>query len=164
VAEAAINVALNPQFIAMKMASVAPTTESAPFIPHAQVTICGARELSSRIPAGIGIPSSIPMGTRLITATAIRAGREKGIAHEMNGVTRTIDNSPSTTIPTSAIAVLRCSVSDENRRLRAAPIPVPSSRENSVTVNEYTGWPSSSTKRCSTETSMSMKPAPSDPK
>src|SRR5262249_14300031 len=50
------------------------------------------------------------------------------------------------------------------RRLSTLPRPVPRRSENRVTVSEYTGWPSSSTKRCSRPTSRSMKPTPSAPK
>src|SRR5215831_11523804 len=86
VADATISVVANPQFIATKMASVAPTTESAPLMPHAQVSICGARALSSRMPAGIGTPSTTPIGTSVATAIAMRVARENGIAHVTSGV------------------------------------------------------------------------------
>ena len=46
--EADISVAANPQFIAMKIATVAPTTDSAPLMPHAHDTIWGDRALNSR--------------------------------------------------------------------------------------------------------------------
>src|SRR2546427_832518 len=87
VADAARNVTLKPQFIAMKIASVAPTTESAPFIPHAHATICGARAFSRRMPAGMGMPSTIPIGTSVADAMRIRTPREKGIAHVTSGAT-----------------------------------------------------------------------------
>ena len=46
----------NPQFIAMKTASVAPSTDSAPFMPHAHGTSCGWDAANSRMPAGSGRP------------------------------------------------------------------------------------------------------------
>ena len=67
--------------MAMKMASVAPTTDSAPFMPQAHGIICGARAASSRSPAGIGTPSRTPTGTSVTTATAMRPGLGNGIAH-----------------------------------------------------------------------------------
>jgi len=66
--------------MAIKMASVAPTTERAPFMPHAQATICGAVRLSNRNPVGIGIPNARPIGTSIATATATRQPRDSGIA------------------------------------------------------------------------------------
>ena len=54
--DAASSVVLKPQFIAMKIASVAPTTESAPLMPHAHGIICGAFALSILSPVGIGRP------------------------------------------------------------------------------------------------------------
>src|SRR5207245_2753726 len=80
-ADAVRNLTLQPQFSALKIARVAATTESAPFIPQAHVTICGARAFSRRMPAGIGIPSTMPIGTSVAAAMRIRMPREKGIAH-----------------------------------------------------------------------------------
>src|SRR5438094_46610 len=92
---------------------------------------------------------------------AIRTGREKGMAHATIGVAIATSSSAMTATDAMAIAPARGSDSSGTRRLHEAPRPVPSSSENSVTVSEYTGCPSSSTKRCSTDTSISMKPAPS---
>ena len=73
--------------MAMKIASVAPTTDSAPFMPQAHVSICGARARRSWMPAGIGTPRTIPIGTSTVTAIAMRTGRAKGIAQFTSGVT-----------------------------------------------------------------------------
>ena len=91
------------------------------------------------MPAGIGMPSTIPIGTSVATATAMRTGRENGIAHVMNGATVTIASRPSATITRIATAVLRRSVSGREPSAEAAPMPVPSRSEKSVTVSEYTG-------------------------
>ena len=72
--DALMSVVPKPQFIAMKIASVAPTTERAPLIPHAHDTMSGARIRSSRRPAGIGMPRATPIGTSVATATRMRTG------------------------------------------------------------------------------------------
>ena len=92
---------MKPQFIAMKIASVAPTTDSAPLIPHAHGIICGAVALSSRSPVGIGRPSAMPSGTSVATAMAIRVARAKGIAHATSGVTTTMMTQPRTAMSAS---------------------------------------------------------------
>src|ERR1043166_3651999 len=108
--DALASVTPKPQFIAMKIASVAPTTDSAPLIPHAQATICGARELSSRTPAGMGTPSAMPMGTSVATAMTTRVVREKGIAQLMSGVDAAMTTNASAAMTTSMIAVDLASV------------------------------------------------------
>src|SRR6478752_4796596 len=97
-----MSAAVKPQFIAIKIASVAPTTESAPLMPQAQATICGARRLSRRMPAGIGSPSVIPTGSSSATATAILAARGKGIAQATTGEMNRF--APSATAAAAAIA------------------------------------------------------------
>src|SRR3989442_13446476 len=94
VTDAARNVARNPQFIAIKIASVAPTTENAPFMPHAHVTIRGALALRTRMPAGIGTPSVIPTGTSIASAMSIRMKRGDGIDQATMDVTTTIARTP----------------------------------------------------------------------
>src|SRR5437588_7160800 len=108
--EALMSVVPKPQFIAMKMASVAPRTERAPLIPHAQETIWGARERSNRMPAGIGTPSATPIGTSIATAITIRTPRENGMAHVISGVATAMTMREMIAIATSMIAVDRVSV------------------------------------------------------
>ena len=127
---------LKPQFIAMKMASVAPTTDSAPLMPHAHGIICGAFALSILSPVGIGSPSAMPSGASVAAAMAIRVARAKGIAHATRGVTTRMMTPPRTAMSISAMAPVRRRPLSGNRRLHAAPRPVPSRRENSVTVSE----------------------------
>ena len=57
--------------MAMKIASVAPSTDRAPFMPQAQATIWGARALSMRMPVGIGIHSAMPIGASIATAMQV---------------------------------------------------------------------------------------------
>ena len=68
-----IRVTENPQFIAMKTASVAPMTDSAPFMPHAQGTRAESFAVISRMPAGSGIPISTPAGAMSSTVSAMRS-------------------------------------------------------------------------------------------
>src|SRR5947209_3005393 len=103
VAAAAANVVRKPQFIAMKIASVAPTTDNAPFIPHAHATRSGARRLRSRRPVGIGTPRTTPIGNSRTMEIAIRTAREKGMAHATIGVA--IATSRSAIAATDALAV-----------------------------------------------------------
>src|SRR6266446_5808390 len=100
-----MSVVPKPQFIAMKMAKVAPTTDNAPLMPHAHDTICGALELNSRRPAGIGTPSATPIGTSVATAMRMRTVRENGIADAMSGVTMAMTTMASAAMATSMIAV-----------------------------------------------------------
>src|SRR5436190_17804118 len=95
VVDAETRVTRKPQFIAINIASVAPRTDRAPLMPHAHGTICGARELSSRIPVGIGMPSATPTGMSSAAAIAIRAVRDNGIAHVMIGEAIAITAIPS---------------------------------------------------------------------
>ncbi len=91
------------------------------------------------MPDGIGIPSAMPIGIKVATATRIRAGRENGIAHStMGSTTRTTATASSAMHATTASVDIR-SLSAPKRRLNRAPIPVPRSSENNVTVSEYTG-------------------------
>ena len=82
VADAANRVTWNPQFMAMNIASVAPTTEKAPFMPQAHGTICGVR---GREQPDAGrhrhAEHACRSATSVATASAIRAGRANGIAH-----------------------------------------------------------------------------------
>src|SRR5262245_60679233 len=108
-------------------------------MPHAHATIWGARELSRRIPVGIGTPSATPIGTSSAAATAMRALLDSGIAHATIGVAITITATAIRATVATAAAPLRRNVASVKRRLHAAPRPVPSSSEKSVTVSEYTG-------------------------
>ena len=69
-----IKVTENPQFMAIKTASVAPMTDSAPFMPHAQGTRAESFAVISRMPAGNGIPISTPAGAISSTVRAMRCG------------------------------------------------------------------------------------------
>ena len=95
--------------MAMKIASVAPTTDSAPFMPQAQVTICGAR---ARQQPHAGrhrdAQQHADRHQRDRRRSAIRTVRENGIAQAMSGVTTPIDSS----------ADARRSPSDGDRRSR----------------------------------------------
>ena len=106
----------------------------------------------------------MPIGTSTVTAIAIRTGRANGIAQFTSGVTPATHATPMSAMPAIVSAVERFKRGPASRRLNAAPNPVPRRSEKSVTVRAKTGWPSSSTNRWSTATSMSMKPAPSAPK
>ena len=61
-----------------------------------------------------------------------------GAAQVITGVTAAMTSTPTAAISRSATAADRTSVSSLTRRLHAAPMPVPSSSENIVTVSEYT--------------------------
>ena len=69
-----IRVTENPQFMAINTASVAPMTDSAPFIPHAQGTRAESLAVISRMPAGNGMPISTPAGAISSTVSAMRCG------------------------------------------------------------------------------------------
>ena len=78
----------------------------------------------------------MPIGTSTAIAMPIRVARENGMAHEMSGVT-----TPMTSTPTAAISSERDGRPPPERLVadppaQAAPAPVPSSSENSVTVSE----------------------------
>jgi hypothetical protein len=64
----------------MNTASVAPTTESAPFMPQAHGISCGWVSDSSRTPAGSGTPISMPAGNISATAVSKRIGSGHAIA------------------------------------------------------------------------------------
>ena len=64
----------------MNTASVAPTTDSAPFMPHAQGISCGSASDNRRTPAGSGTPISIPAGSISATAVNRRIGSGHAIA------------------------------------------------------------------------------------
>ena len=111
------------------------------------------------------MPSRMPTGTRIATATRnphAERPRDRRVHQPGNddrgGQRRQHDRDQGRH---GRPRECRCS---STTRLRKLPRPVPRSSENSVTVSEYTGWPSSSTNRCSSATSSSMKPAPSAPK
>ena len=82
------------------------------------------------------MPSATPTGMSSAAAIAIRAVRDNGIAHVMIGEAIAITAIPSNATITAAVAPVRRSVATSNRRLHAAPRPVPSRSENSVTVSE----------------------------
>ena len=85
---------------------------------------------------GIGLPSATPIGTSMRAATSMRAGRENGMAQFTTGVATAMNTMATAATATIPIDPDRRSVAASNRRLHAAPSPVPSSSENSVTVNE----------------------------
>ena len=72
----------------------------------------------------------------MATAISIRALRENGIAQLTIGVATTTNASATAATVRIPIAPLRRSRAPSNRRLHAAPSPVPSSSENNVTVSE----------------------------
>ena len=64
----------------MKTARMAPSTDSAPFMPHAHATSWGRVAASSLTPAGSGMPITIPAGVISATASARRSGSGQAIA------------------------------------------------------------------------------------
>ena len=102
----------------MKTASVAPTTERAPFIAHAHGSSSSPRLASSRMPAGMGIPMTSPAGSRIATATAMRPANPTLIAERITGGSATTANSPSAATQQSARSARPRTSASAIRRLR----------------------------------------------
>src|SRR5689334_10404791 len=163
-APALISVTEKPQFIAINTARVAPTTEKAPLMPQPHGMISARLAASRRMPPGSGMPRRMPTGVMSATAKAMRTGSSHGMPMSTRRARPNAAASATNATPTSARTVRSRTRSEAIRLLISDPTPVPSSSEKSVTVSEYTGCPSRSTKRCSSATSSSMNPAPSAPK
>ena len=132
-----IKVTENPQFMAMNTASVAPMTDSAPFIPQAQGTRAECFAAISRMPAGSGIPISTPAGAisedrqRDARSMARADGRADDRRQRDDAENRHADDAEEHELDAFGAAA-----SSLMRRLMRLPMPVPSSTENSVTVSE----------------------------
>ncbi len=85
----------------MKTASVAPMTESAPFMPHAQGTRAESFTVIRRMPAGSGMPNSTPAGVISRTVRRMRTAWLALIVERMIGGSATMARIATPTTPSS---------------------------------------------------------------